>query len=195
MKIKERIKHWKHKGLLFMTKKLQILMLAGCCLFLNACSNNHQYFSNDDYTAGDYNQLQAEAQQRRAADHRAYVALAESASSVSQSLTHLAQTEQAAHPPMSVSTPPSPASYGMGMRASINWNGPVKPVVQQLANAANYKLKVLGKEPPIPVIVSVSAKNAAVGNILRDIGYQSKKRAQIVVFPSKHTIELRYADS
>ena len=68
-------------------------------------------------------------------------------------------------------------------------------VIKENENAANYKLRVLGKKPPIPVIVSVSAKNAAVGNILRDIGYQSKKRAQIVVFPSKHTIELRYADS
>lgn len=178
-----------------MTKKLGILMLAGCCFLLNACSNNTPYLSNDAYTTEDYNNLQAQAQQRYASDHQAYAALAESASSVSQSLTHLAQTEQAANPPMSVSTPPSPSSYGMGMKASIDWNGPVKPVVQQLANAANYKLKILGKEPPIPVIVSVSAKNAAVGNILRDIGYQSKKRAQIVVFPSKHTIELRYADS
>jgi len=179
-----------------MTKFLKIAAILASCLLLNACSSYHRggLFANDGaYTDEDLARIHA--QQINASDHRAYVALAESASSVSQSLTHLARTEQAANPPRSVSSPPSPASYGMGMKASIDWNGPVQPVVQQLTNAANYKLRVLGKAPAVPVVVSVSAKNASVGNILRNIGYQSKKRAKIVVFPSTHTVELRYADS
>jgi defect-in-organelle-trafficking protein DotD len=174
-----------------MAKTSQLFTIIGCCLLLSACTTGHHFFSNGAYTNEELSNLQ----QRNISDHGAYVAMAESANSVSQSLTHLAQTEQAAHPPRSVSTPPRPASYGMGMKASINWNGPVQPVVSQLANAANYKLRVLGKAPAVPVIVSVSTKNASVGNILRDIGYQSKKRARIVVFPSQHTIELRYAGS
>jgi defect-in-organelle-trafficking protein DotD len=136
----------------------------------------------------------AAAARKQTADRRAYSALAESAESVSQSMANLGQTQQAANPPKSVTTPPNPASYGMGMKASINWNGPVQPVVRQLANAANYKLKVLGKKPSIPVNVSVSAKQKPVGDILRNIGYQSGNKAKIVVYPSKHTIELRYAD-
>lgn len=186
-----------------MAKKLKIAVILTSCFLLSACSSYHNSMYADDgsYTnealarGAHTQQGQQQIRQINRSDHRAYVALAESASSVSQSLTHLAQTEQAANPPRSVSTPPSPASYGMGMRASIDWNGPVRPVVQQLTNAANYKLRVLGKAPAVPIIVSVSAKNASVGNILRDIGYQSKKRAKIVVFPSTHTVELRYAGS
>lgn len=182
-----------------MTKKFKIAAILAGCFLLSACSSFHSFASDNNdayYTQEELTKMQdQQARQINSSDHRAYVALAESASSVSQSLTHLAQTEQAANPPRSVSTPPNPASYGMGMKASIDWNGPVQPAVQQLTNAANYKLRVLGKAPAIPIIVSVSAKNASVGNILRDIGYQSKNRAKIVVFPSTHTVELRYADS
>jgi defect-in-organelle-trafficking protein DotD len=177
-----------------MAKKFKITAIMVSCLILSACSSYHHSFSHDNvYTDEEMNRIHA--QQINASDHRAYAALAESASSVGQSLAHLAQTEQAAYPPKSVTTPPNPASYGMGMKASIDWNGPVQPVVQQLANAANYKLRVLGKAPAVPIVVSVSAKNASVGNILRNVGYQSKKRAKIVVYPSTHTVELRYADS
>lgn len=177
-----------------MIRKLNFALLLLGCFFLSACSSyNHHFPSDNAYSDEDLNAMHAK--QINAADHRAYVALAESASSVGQSLAHLAQTEQAANPPASVNMPPNPASYGMGMKASIDWNGPVQPVVQQLANAANYKLRVMGKAPAIPIVVSVSAKNASVGNILRDIGYQSKARAKIIVFPSTNTVELRYASS
>lgn len=123
----------------------------------------------------------------------AYVALSEAADSVSQSLTQLGATEQAAYPPQSVSPPPSPASYGMSMPTSINWNGPIEPLVQQIAHATNYKLNVLGKAPAIPIIVAIAAKDTPIGNILRDAGYQCHNRASIVVFPSAREIELRYA--
>jgi len=122
-------------------------------------------------------------------------ALSQAATSVSQSLTQLGETEQAAYPPVSVSQPPNPASYGMAMKASIDWDGPIQPLVQKLANIANYKLRVLGNPPAIPVIVSVSTKNESVGNIVRDVGYQAGKRASVIVFPSTQIIELRYAHS
>jgi defect-in-organelle-trafficking protein DotD len=123
----------------------------------------------------------------------AYVSLAESANAVSHSLTDLKSTEQAANPPKNIALPPDPASYGMSMLTSIDWNGPVKPVVEQIANSTNYKLKVLGKEPSIPVIVSIRAQNEPVGYILRDIGYQCGSKADVVIFPSRRLIELRYA--
>jgi len=149
------------------------LILFSCCLLLSACAKTPDHFATTE-------------------DHNAYVALAEAAGSVSQSLTQLGATEQAAYPPVSVSEPPNPASYGMAIPTSIDWNGPVEPLVRQIANATNYKLNVLGKPPAIPVIVSISAKDTPMGDILRDVGYQSGKRANIVIFPSTHRIELRY---
>jgi defect-in-organelle-trafficking protein DotD len=76
---------------------------------------------------------------------------------------------------------------------SVDWSGPVEPLVQQLANVGNYQLRVLGKKPAIPVLVSVYDKNTMLADVIRDVGYQCGRRATIVVFPESRVIELRYA--
>lgn len=119
--------------------------------------------------------------------------LAEASYSVSRSMVDLAETAQAAHPLPKLAPPPSPASYGMGMTTSLDWSGPVEPLLRQVAKAANYRLRVLGTSPAIPVIVTIYAKNVMLGDVLRDIGYQCGRRASAVVFPESRVIELRYA--
>ena len=161
-----------------MDKKLLFALVTGCILTLCSCSKREPIVLPPPPEP----------------DHSAVIALSEAASSVSQSLTDLKATEQAAMPPKSVSTPPSPASYGMGIPATLDWNGPVEPLVAQIANATNYSLKILGTEPSIPIIVTISAKNEAIGNVLKDAGYQCGNRAQIIVYPSIRQIELRYTD-
>lgn len=119
--------------------------------------------------------------------------LAEASYAVSRSIVDLAETEQAAHPLPPLAPPPSPASYGMGGLASIDWSGPVQPLLRQIAKASGFRLMVLGTAPAIPVLVSIFQKNAMLGDILRNIGYQCGVRATVVVFPENRTIELRYA--
>lgn len=123
-----------------------------------------------------------------------YNSLAQAADSINQSLIDLKETEQAAYPPQSVAEPPSPSTYGMAVPTSIDWDGPVEPLVKQIAQVANYQLRVLGTKPTIPIIVSVSAQNTPIGDILRNVGYQCGNKAMIVVFPSTRIIELRYAN-
>lgn len=167
----------------------RFFILLGCVLLAGCATQTYE--PNAEPNAETSTSLQAEAYNMS----KANVALAEAAGSVSQSLTQLGATEQAANPPESVNTPPSPASYGMSMPTSIDWNGPVQPIVQQIANATHYQLQVLGKAPAIPIIVSIQAKNEPMGNILRDIGYQSSNRASIIVFPSRQIVELRYENT
>ena len=62
-----------------------------------------------------------------------------------------------------------------------------------MAQAPNYRLRVLGTQPAIPVIVTVNTSNEMLGDILRDVGYQCGRRATVVVFPESRVIELRYA--
>jgi defect in organelle trafficking protein DotD len=119
--------------------------------------------------------------------------LAEASYSVSRSLVDLAETAQAAHPLPKLAPPPSPASYGMGMPTSIDWSGPVEPLLKQVARTADYRLRTLGTPPGIPVIVTVYTKNQMLGDVLRDIGYQCGRRASVVIFPESRVIELRYA--
>jgi defect in organelle trafficking protein DotD len=119
--------------------------------------------------------------------------LAEASYSVSRSVVDLAETAQAAHPLPNLAPPPSPATYGMAGLTTIDWSGPVEPLLRQIAKAANYRVVVLGTPPAIPVIVTVYTKNAMLGDILRDVGYQCGRRATVTIYPGQRCIELRYA--
>lgn len=119
--------------------------------------------------------------------------LAEASYSVSRSIVDLAETAQAAHPLPALAPPPSPATYGMAGLTTVDWSGPVEPLLKQMANASNYRLRVLGTAPAIPVIVTMYAKNVMLGDILRDVGYQCGRRASVVIYPETRVIELRYA--
>lgn len=119
--------------------------------------------------------------------------LAEAAYSTSRSLVDLAEIAEAAHPLPNLAPPPSPATYGMGEVVTLDWSGPVEPLLRQVACAADYRVRVLGTPPAIPIIVTIYQKNVMLGDVLRDIGYQCGRRAAVVVFPESRVIELRYA--
>lgn len=123
---------------------------------------------------------------------RSESSLAEASYAVSRSMVDLAEIAQAAHP-MPLPPPPSPATYGMAGLTSVDWSGPVEPLVRQLAKAANYRFRALGNPPAIPVLVTVYEKNAMLGDVLRDVGYQAGRRASISVYPGSRLIELCYA--
>lgn len=119
--------------------------------------------------------------------------LAEASYAVSRSITSLSETAQAAHPMPHLESIPSPASYGMSEVTSIDWSGPVEPLVKQVAKAANYRVRVLGQPPAIPVIVTLNDKNRMLADVLADIGYQCGRRASVIVYPESRVVELRYA--
>lgn len=162
-----------------MSKGLKTLFLVGMVSVLSACAHG----DNMPPSA-----LSSPASQNISAD----LQLAEAASSVTQSLSNLAAVNQAAHPSAKIPTPPDPNSYGMGNLVSIDWSGPVEPLVRKMADASHYSFRILGVPPSVPVLVSVMANNEALGDVLRNVGYQCGKRADILIFPSRQLIELRY---
>ncbi len=121
----------------------------------------------------------------------AAIQLAEAANSVSQSLYQLAAVEKAATPRKPEKLP-DPASYGMGNLVSVDWTGPVAAILQRIAKVSHYKLRIIGTEPAIPILVSITAENEPIGNILRNAAYQAHQRAQVIVYPKQKVIELRY---
>lgn len=119
--------------------------------------------------------------------------LAEASYNVSRSLVDLAETAQAAQPLPPLPDVPNPASYGMAGLTSIDWNGPVEPLVKQLANTANYRFRVVGTAPAIPVLITIYTKNQMLSDVLRDVGYQCGRRAAVTIYPESRVVELRYA--
>ncbi|MBA3661641.1 MAG: type IVB secretion system lipoprotein DotD [Gammaproteobacteria bacterium] len=124
---------------------------------------------------------------------RSQASLAEASYSISRSMVDLAEVAQAAHPLPELAPPPAPLTYGMAGLTTIDWSGPIEPLVRQIARASDYRVRVLGTPPAIPVIVTVYQKNVMLGDVLRDVGYQGGRRAAVVVFPDSRVIELRYA--
>ncbi len=123
----------------------------------------------------------------------ATIKLAEAAVSVSDSMLEMARVEKIILPPNIDNTLTIPSAYNLQARASVDWSGPIEELVGRIAKASHYQLRILGQMPSLPVLISISAKDKSLAELLRDIDYQAKKRAFIHVYPNSQTVELRYA--
>jgi defect in organelle trafficking protein DotD len=118
--------------------------------------------------------------------------LVAAAQSIEQSLTVLAAAEKSENPPILDTTPLTTPEGGMAGKADIDWTGPLAPLIQKIAAMTDYRVKLLGKEPPIPVLITISAKDTPIADILQNASLQAGKRAEILVFPAEKMIEVRY---
>ncbi len=150
------------------------LLLSGCSTFQNRPKKIKVYYPTD---AGSVN---------------AHTKLVEAAVSATDSLNQIAAIEKATHPKSKLKEPVNPDSIGLGGLASIDWTGPIEPLVQKLAAAGNYKYRVIGRRPAIPVLIAVYAYNMPIADILRDANFQAGRKADVLIYPRRNTIELRY---
>ncbi len=123
----------------------------------------------------------------------ATIKLAEAATSVSGSMLEMARVEKVVIPPSADNLQTIPTSKNLLTHASVDWAGPIGDLTERIAKAADYKLRVLGHPPPIPVLISLNAKDRSLAEILRDIDYQAGQKASIHVYPKNQVVELRYA--
>jgi len=124
----------------------------------------------------------------------ATIQLVEAAHSVSSSLNQLAEIEAAATPPGPTGKSlPDSNNYALQSKASVDWSGPIEPLLERIARLAQFRLRVIGKEPAIPVLVSISEHNVSLSDMLRDAALQAGNKADIMVYSGSRIIELRYA--
>lgn len=150
------------------------------CVTLSACS---------------YNQRRAPKSQLSNEFVNVESNLLETATSVEKSLAELAATQQSKHPPLLNTAPLVTPEGGMGGTADIDWTGPIAPLISKVSDLTRYRMKILGSEPAIPVIVSITQKGAVLADILKNAGMQAGRRASIMVYPETRVIELRYHQS
>jgi len=118
--------------------------------------------------------------------------LKEAAASVNAHLTKLAAIENASTPEAGPDLMTQPVIPGLMRMGSIDWYGPVEPLINKIAAAGGFKVRVLGIEPAVPIIVAIDARDVPLATILRDASFQAAKKAKIVAYPESKTIELRY---
>lgn len=126
----------------------------------------------------------------------ATIKLVEAANSISDSMLEMTKTEKALTPPNRDNTLNIPNAPGLQRTVTVDWSGPIAELTNKIAKASNYRLRILGQEPAIPILVTVSSrdKGQSLADILRNIDYQAGNKASIHVYPFQKIIELRYAN-
>jgi defect-in-organelle-trafficking protein DotD len=120
----------------------------------------------------------------------AMVDTAEAAVSVSRALNDLANVKNAQNEMIRSEQSAAPAI--LTRLITVDWSGPVEPVLRQVAQASQLHLKVLGHAPAIPVIVSIDREETSAYVVLQDIRAQVNDKATVVIFPTSGIIELHY---
>ncbi len=97
--------------------------------------------------------------------------------------------------------PAPPATFPMeeipeSLRQAVEleWHGELAPAVRSLASSAGYRFEEVGVATGGPILVSLEAKAAPVGELLRRAGNQAGDRADVVVRPVSRVIEVVYRD-
>lgn len=95
---------------------------------------------------------------------------------------------------------PLPTQDGLGASlpgtqqiTSVTWTGPIDQITRTLSEMAGLSFKVTGKEPPLPMVVTVDAHQEPISKILQDIGAQAGRRADLIIDPTNRTLDLHYA--
>jgi defect-in-organelle-trafficking protein DotD len=146
---------------------------------LSACDSVPKSFSNN-------------APQVVAAPDAVSARLAEAADKASASLQTLAAVENARSKKPAISAVEN-APPELMRAMTVNWVGPVEPIVKSLAQRAGYDFQTFGGPPPNVVVVSIDAENQPIIEIMRNIGLQLGNRANVKVNGKMRSVELYYA--
>ncbi|MCB9963422.1 MAG: DotD/TraH family lipoprotein [Rhodospirillales bacterium] len=117
--------------------------------------------------------------------------LADAADRASTSLEELAAIEaQKRKVAASPNLDDAPVELMRGI--TVNWIGPVEPLLKKLSDHASYNFKVYGSGPAVPLVVSVDAENQPIVEVLRGVGTQLGSEAAVHVDAQDRSVELRY---
>lgn len=122
----------------------------------------------------------------------AAITMAEASISVSGSMRELAAYAAVEQPLVSADTPADPSTYGMGRLVNINYTGPIEPLVNELVANTRYRVQVVGLTPTLSSMVSISRRDASIGDVLRDVNLQAGDKAYITIYPDIRVVELAY---
>lgn len=116
----------------------------------------------------------------------------EAGAAIAQSLQDLNQLDHAATPNIQQAKGFDAAKYNMARLSSVDWSGPIEPLLQDIAMLTDYKFTIIGRQPAIPVIVAVSEKNVMIGKIFENIVSQVQSKAEVNLYAQEKLIELVY---
>lgn len=80
---------------------------------------------------------------------------------------------------------------------TLKWNGPIEPLLRQMASLTGYQFQVFGKAPFSPILVNIDDTDNPVSalTIIRNADVQAGLNAQILIYQDQKVISLRYPGS
>lgn len=167
-------------------------LLVSAMVGLASCGTYKSNPNDETSTYYQKNLLKAASMDAKASNKASNQQLNESAQSVSQSMNELAMLQKAKEPDANIPAEPAKATADMSQLVTIKWTGPVEPLISKIADAVDYRLRVMGKQGTIPLLVSVQADHKPIIDVVRDVKYQLAGRAEVSLYPDQKIIELRY---
>ena len=156
-----------------------LLLLAG--LALTGCARHQQDGEMPPVAVMTGSAAQLDTLLDRAADANLMIARIEAASSAARA------------PAPAVDLPPDVRlPDNLEQLISVDWTGPVEPLLQSIAEHIGYDYKVAGPAPAQPIIVTISRRDEPVWTLMRDVAISLTSAATIIVNPSRELITLQY---
>ncbi len=119
--------------------------------------------------------------------------LAQAAEKAASALDTIAGIEQYRTPDFTPDSDYSDAPTSLMQTITVKWAGPVEQMLDTLAARAGMKFEKKGNRPGVPLMVNVNVYQKPMIEVLRDLGLQIGRRADITVNSTLGVIEISYA--
>jgi hypothetical protein len=90
-------------------------------------------------------------------------------------------------PPPNVVLPPEAVQP-----VTVDWQGPIEPFLQSMADRAGYSLSTTGRRPANPMMILITANEEPLFGVIRRAGIMAHGYADIAFNPTTRVIEIRY---
>lgn len=75
---------------------------------------------------------------------------------------------------------------------TLDWQGPIEPLIRDLAGRAGYSFRTTGQPPANMKMISIVANEEPLFGVIRRAGAMAHGFADIAFNPANRTIEMRY---
>ncbi len=165
------------------TRSALVLTLVGT---VSACTDNPFLSSTTPVDNNNWDSVAAEQIDLQLAD------AAERAAKANEMLAQVERLRTAPQEPSIDGETISALPSELQRPTTVNWTGPATDLAGEISRNIGYGYSVTGKEPSVPIMVSISATDEPAIKVLEDIGYQVAQFGEIIVDPDMKRLEFRY---
>jgi defect in organelle trafficking protein DotD len=119
--------------------------------------------------------------------------IAQASEKAAAALDTISGIEQQRSPLLSTGTEDySTAPAQMTQPITLRWTGPIEQIAQTLASRAGLRYITHGHAPPVPITVTVDVYQQPLIDVLRSVGLQAGRRADLNVDGASGVLEIQY---